>query len=141
MDFSKIIDAILDKEVYFHYAKSGGKWGQNVNKRETKAELYFNIQDSKYLNNKQKQRLIIMGWHRVHHEEHILIMTCQEERLQEANKEKVIHHFRQLLQDILPEPKKRIASKEPARVKETVYQEKRMQSQKKKLRQKPQSDE
>lgn len=136
MDYNKIIDAILDKEVYFHFAKSGGHGGQNVNKRETKAELYFNIFDSKYLNAKQKQRLIILWWHRVHHEEHILIMTCQEERFQEANKEKVIHHFRELLNDILPEPKKRFATKAPARVKETIHVEKKIQSQKKQLRQK-----
>ena len=64
-------------------------------------------------------------------------MTCQEERLQEANKEKVIHHFKELLQDIFPEPKERVVTKEPARVKETIHQEKKMQSQKKKLRQPP----
>lgn len=137
MDYSKIIDAILAKEVYFHFAKSGGKWGQNVNKRETKAELYFNIQDSKYLTPEQKERLITIGAHRVHHEEKILIMTCQEERLQEANKEKVIHHFRELLTQALIIPKKRVQTKEPARVKEQVHEAKKIQSQKKQLRQKP----
>jgi protein subunit release factor A len=37
----------------------------------------------------------------IHHHEWILIMTCQEERFQHANKEKVIHHFRQLLGESL----------------------------------------
>jgi ribosome-associated protein len=108
-----------------------------VNKRETKAELYFNIYDSQYLDKAQKARLIQAAGHRVHHEEHILIMTCQEERLQEANKEKVIHHFRQLLEQILPEPKKRVATKIPKRVKEERINEKKVQGQKKSLRQKP----
>lgn len=137
MDNSNIIDEILDKEVYFHFAKSGGKWGQNVNKRETKAELYFNIYDSKYLTPGQKQRLIIIWGNSVHHDEHILIMTNQEERYQEANKEKVIHHFRQLLETILPEPKKRVQTKAPARVKETIHEEKKIQAKKKSLRKKP----
>ncbi|NCO98169.1 aminoacyl-tRNA hydrolase, partial [bacterium] len=44
-----MIDAILQKEVHFHFSKSGGHGGQNVNKRETKAELYFNIHDSDFL--------------------------------------------------------------------------------------------
>ena len=64
-------------------------------------------------------------------------MTNQEERHQEANKEKVIHHFKQLLEEILPEPVQRIETKEPARVKESIHQAKEIQSRKKQLRQKP----
>jgi len=113
MDYSKIIDTVLAKEVYFHFSKSGGKWGQNVNKRETKAELYFNIRDTRYLNDAQKRRLIQYAGHMIHHHEQILIMTNQEERTQVANKAKVIHHFRELMNHILPEPKKRIGTRAP----------------------------
>jgi hypothetical protein len=52
----------------------------------------------------------------IHHNEGILIMTDQEERLQIANKEKVIHHFKELMNHILPEPKKRVGTQVPARV-------------------------
>jgi hypothetical protein len=45
-------------------------------------------------------------------------MTDQEERQQGANKEKVIHHFRELMSHILTEPKKRIGTKAPIRVEE-----------------------
>ena len=69
MDTQQVIQQILDREVHFHFSKSGGHGGQNVNKRETKAELYFNIHDSQYLTPEQKQRLIDLGGHRVHHEE------------------------------------------------------------------------
>ncbi|MBU0626762.1 hypothetical protein KKH82_05060 [Patescibacteria group bacterium] len=53
-----IIEKILDKELHFHFTKSSGHGGQNVNKRNTKAELYFNIHDSEHLTEDQKQRLI-----------------------------------------------------------------------------------
>ena len=136
MNNQDIIDAILQKEVHFHFSKSGGHGGQNVNKRETKAELYFNIHDSDFLTPEQKQRLIDLAGHMVHHEEWILIMTCQEERLQIANKEKVIHHFRQLLEQILPEQKKRVATKIPKKQREARISDKKITSKTKQLRQK-----
>ena len=136
MNNQDIIDAILQKEVHFHFSKSGGHGGQNVNKRETKAELYFNIHDSDFLTPEQKQRLIDLAGHMVHHEEWILIMTCQEERLQIANKEKVIHHFRQLLEQILPEQKKGVATKIPKKQREARISDKKITSKTKQLRQK-----
>ena len=69
MDIQKIIEDILQKEVHFHFAKSGGHGGQNVNKRNTKAELFFNIHDSQYLTPEQKERLIDLAGHQIHHEE------------------------------------------------------------------------
>ena len=128
MDYSKIIDAILDKEVYFHFARSGGKWGQNVNKRETKAELYFNVRDTRYLNDAQKRRLIQCAGHLIHHNAWILIMTDQEERLQVANKEKVTYHFRELLNHIMPEPKQRRWTQAPARVEQQRQEAKKYRS-------------
>ena len=135
-----IIQNILAREVHFHFSKSGGHGGQNVNKRETKAELYFNIQDSQYLTPEQKERLIQLAGSRVHHEESILIMTCQEERLQIANKEKVIHHFRQLLEAIIPEPQNRIPTKLPKAEREARILDKKITGKIKQNRQKPQID-
>jgi tyrosyl-tRNA synthetase len=40
-------------------------------------------------------------------------MTCQEERYQGANKQKVLTRFCELLTKALPEPIKRIATKVP----------------------------
>lgn len=131
------IENILKYEVYFHFVKSSGSGGQNVNKKNTKAELYFNINDSLYLDNKQKQRLIAAVGHLVHHQEWILIMTCQEERYQHANKKIVIHRFRQLLNEILPEPKKRISTKTPQREREARILDKKIRAKKKQNRQTP----
>jgi len=141
MNNQQIIDAILQKEVHFHFSKSWGHGGQNVNKRMTKAELFFNIHDSHYLTPEQKQRLVQLWWHQIHHEEGILIMTCQEERLQIANKEKVIHHFRQLLNEAMKEPKERISTSIPASEREARILDKKYQWQKKQNRQQPSIDE
>ena len=69
METQSTIENILAHEVHFHFSKSGGHGGQNVNKRETKAELYFNIHDSQRLSFEEKQRLIDIAGHMVHHEE------------------------------------------------------------------------
>jgi len=54
-------------------------------------------------------------------------MTCQEERLQIANKEKVIHHFRQLLNEAMKEPKERISTSIPASEREARILDKKYQ--------------
>ncbi len=137
MNTQQIIDAILRNEVHFHFSKSGGHGGQNINKRNTKAELFFNVHDSQYLTPEQKQRLIDIAGHHIHHHEGILIMTSQEERLQIANKEKVIHHFRQLLLEAMKEPKQRIPTQIPQKEREARIMDKKFQSRKKQERQKP----
>ncbi|MBU0626763.1 hypothetical protein KKG31_00340 [Patescibacteria group bacterium] len=67
-------------------------------------------------------------------------MTCQEERYQHANKAKVIHHFKKLLDESLIEPEERIPTKLPKYKKEKRSEEKKYHSQKKANRQKPELD-
>lgn len=137
MDTNQIIDKIIQHELHFHFSKSGGHGGQNINKRNTKAELYFNVHDSQYITPEQKQRLIALSGQMIHHQEGILIMTCQEERYQGANKEKVIHHFSQLLREALAEPKERIPTDLPESEREARILDKKFTSETKQLRQKP----
>jgi len=132
-----IIENILAHEVHFHDSKSGGPGGQNVNKTNTKMSLYFNIQDSRFLTDEQKARLIELAGHKVHHHESVLIMTCQEERHQHANKNKVIKHFAELLMKALVEPKKRIPMSIPKKEREARILDKKFQGKKKQDRQKP----
>ncbi|MEI6118661.1 MAG: hypothetical protein WCP92_05565 [bacterium] len=68
-------------------------------------------------------------------------MTCREERFQRANKEKVIHYFRQLLTEILVEPKERIATNIPKAEREARIMDKKFTSKTKQLRQKPKGEE
>jgi len=136
-----IIENILAHEVHFHDSKSGGNGGQNVNKRNTKIALYFNIEDSQFLTNEQKERLIKLAGHKVHHEESLLIMTCQEERHQHANKNKVIKHFAELLMEAFKEPKERVPTNIPKKEREARILDKKFTGQKKQNRQKPNSEE
>ncbi len=135
------IQNVLDQEIYFRFSKSSWAGGQNINKRETKAELYFNIGNSQYLTSSQKNRLIAMAGNMVHHGENILIMTCQEERLQKANKEKVLAHFKQLLATAMVEPKKRIATNIPTAQREARILQKKHTAKIKLLRKSPQREE
>ena len=101
MDVDSIIKNMLKHDVHFHFSKSGGHGWQKINKKKTKAELYFNLWDSEYLTDEQKELFIKKAWHAMHHHERILIMTCQEERYQRANKDKVIHLFVSLLKEVI----------------------------------------
>ena len=134
--FNYVIDHIIDHELHFQYTKSSGHGGQNVNKRETKVELYFDITNSPNLTPTQKQRLKKYGSPYLYRDGTTLIMTCQEERYQAANREKVLDHFRALLAQALPEPKKRIATKIPYSQKQKTLQQKIIHSRKKQQRSK-----
>lgn len=141
MDSKTIIDNILRYEVQYKFSKSSGNGGQNINKRNTKAELYFNITHSVYLSSPQKIKLVKVGAHMVHRQEGVLIMTCQEERLQWANKKKLITNFRALLLQALQEDIPRIATKVPPQERKIRLSDKKLQGQKKILRQKPGTEE
>ncbi len=141
MESENIIQNCIDHEIHFHFSKSGGHGGQNINKRNTKAELYFNIHDSQYLTPEQKQRLIDLAWEMIHHHEGILIMTCQEERYQHANKKKVLHHFNQLLTQACREPKERISTHIPRAEREARIMDKKFTSKTKQLRKNPREEE
>jgi len=108
-----IIQKIFADDIHFHFSKSGGHGGQNVNKRQTKAELYFNIDACRYLSDDQKQRLKDVCGNYVHHHSSTLILTCQEERYQHANKTKVSHHFITLLHQACDSPIERIPKTPP----------------------------
>jgi len=134
MTIDEILEKILTHEVHFHFCKSWGHWGQNVNKRKTKAELYFNVADSHFLDEEQKDLIVDNAWNRIHHHEKILIMTCQEERYQHANKKKVIHHFRQFMKESLHVDIPRVSTKIPKTVKNKRKEKKIQHAEKKKRR-------
>ena len=126
------IDKIL-KEVKFNFSRSGGKGGQNVNKVETKAELVFNIKNSKLLDDEIKTLLKTRLKNKTDNDWNIRI-TSQSQRTQLGNRKKSIEKFIKLLNSALKKVKPRVKTKKSKSSKINVLEDKRRHGIKKKQR-------
>lgn len=124
----------LLKEVDFRFVRSGGKGGQNVNKVASKAELYFDINNSQLLLPEQKEILLNKLSTRLS-ENGVLKITSQDARTQLENKAKATRKFFFIIKKTLAPVKKRIVSKPTLQSKENRLQDKKLKSLIKKLRQ------
>jgi len=97
-------------EFVFLTSRSSGAGGQNVNKVNTKVELRFSIAFSQLLSEEEKELLRTKYPNRINTENE-LVITCQTERSQLKNKEKVVEKFYKLLETALTPRKKRTATK------------------------------
>ncbi len=88
---------IIDHEIVYKHSRSWGHWWQKVNKKETKAEGYFNVVSCHLLNEDQKDWLLKM-YHNHISKEWVLRLICQEERSYHHNLEKLKKHFKVLLE-------------------------------------------
>ena len=103
----------LIKEIDFQFSTSQWNGGQNVNKRETKAQWFFDIENSKLLNTRQKQNLHRKYPQYIYQDGRKMLISNQEFRTQKANKEAVIKRFLEIINDVLTPDKKRIQTKIP----------------------------
>ena len=90
----------------FQYSRSSGPGGQNVNKVNTKAELWVTASAITGLTDAARLRLQEMAGHRLTIAGEIHIASDTERR-QEANREEVLARLRELLLQAIHEPKKR----------------------------------
>lgn len=93
-------------ELKFSISRSGGPGGQNINKVNTKAELRFDVRNSSYLTENEKERILLRLKNRINADGE-LIITSQSERTQFLNKKKAGEKFYTLLASALTEKKKR----------------------------------
>ncbi|HMT01561.1 MAG TPA: peptide chain release factor-like protein [Candidatus Absconditabacterales bacterium] len=100
-------DQIMSQEIQIRHSKSGGHGGQNVNKRETKAELYFSIKNSQFLDENQKKIFYEKAKNHIS-DEGVLRLTAQEQRSLGANIQIVKQKFLRRLESINQESKQRI---------------------------------
>jgi ribosome-associated protein len=96
----KTIDEIqerkLIKECVFKTARSGGAGGQNVNKVESKVELWFNIAESELLTEEEKE-ILLKKLHKKLEKETMIHLQEQTDRTQLKNKELIKEKFYRLI--------------------------------------------
>jgi ribosome-associated protein len=101
---------IPDSAMRFQFARSGGPGGQNVNKLNTKAELWVPLTAIVGLSERAAERLRAMAGKRLTGAGEIHI-TSETERTQEGNRAAVLDRLRALLAAAVHEPKRRRKTK------------------------------
>jgi ribosome-associated protein len=132
----KITASLLLNELVFTTSRSGGPGGQNVNKVNSKVTLQFDVQGSQILTAEEKLTLMQKLSSRITREG-FLIVNAQETRSQLQNREAVIEKFDHLIAKAFEKKKARKATKPSKSAKQERIKKKKVVSEKKKWRRKP----
>lgn len=133
---TRVTAQILAPELLFTTSRSGGPGGQNVNKVNSKVTLQFDVQNSRILTEDQKNIIAEKLSSRLTREG-ILILTAQESRSQVENKARVLEKFDEVLSVAFAKRKIRKATKPSKAAKRERLKKKKVVSEKKKWRRKP----
>ncbi|MEL6949695.1 MAG: alternative ribosome rescue aminoacyl-tRNA hydrolase ArfB [Pseudomonadota bacterium] len=105
---------LYDDELQWHAVRASGPGGQHVNKTATAVALKFNIPGSR-LPAPVKQRLLARNDRRIA-ASGVVVIRAQQARSQKQNKRAALDRLAALVAEASHEPKRRIATKTPARV-------------------------
>ena len=125
----------LIQELNFTASRSSGPGGQNVNKVSTKITLKFDVVNSSILSEEQKQ-LLLDKWRNKLTKDGVLLLSAQDSRSQQQNKEEAVAKFDQLLRSAFTIPKARKATKPSKTAQQKRIAEKKQRGEKKQWRQK-----
>jgi ribosome-associated protein len=120
-------------DLTFHYARSSGPGGQNVNKVATKVELRFDLASTNALTLAQKLRLGRK------HPAHLtrsgdFLVTSDRFRSRQRNETDVLERFAHMLRAVRHPPKPRVATRVTRSQKLQRLQQKRMRGYQKRMR-------
>ena len=97
---------IPPNEIQWIFSRSSGAGGQNINKTDSRAEIVFNIYESKTLTPWQKHR--IKSQDKVKLINGSICVAVQEKRTQYQNRQLALSRLASILRELLkPPPKKR----------------------------------
>ena len=124
--------SIDEDEIVWSFSRASGPGGQNVNKVSTAAELRFDVGKA-FLPEDLKQRLRPLAGRQLTLDG-ILVITAQETRSQERNREIALQKLIDLLRKAAHRPKRRIATRPTRASKTRRLDSKSKRGQTKKLR-------
>ena len=116
---------IPSKEIKWRFSRSSGPGGQNVNKIESRVEIFFNLEDSKVLNDYQKEILKRNLKNKLVNNS--LRLAVQEYRNQLLNRQLALMKFSSIIKNALNKPFKLRKSTQPTK----ASQKKRVEVKKK----------
>ena len=116
---------IPSNEIKWRFSRSSGPGGQNVNKIESRVEIIFNLEDSKVLNDYQKEILKRNLKNKLVNNS--LRLAVQEHRNQLLNRQLALMKFSSIIKNALNKPFKLRQSTQPTK----ASQKKRVEVKKK----------
>ena len=91
-------------EIKWRFSRSSGAGGQNVNKADSRAEIVFNVSESKTLTPYQKYRISIQD--EVKLSNGCICIAVQDKRTQYQNRQLALTRLASTLRDLLKPPPK-----------------------------------
>ena len=95
---------IPDNEIKWRFSRSSGAGGQNVNKTDSRAEIVFNVSESKTLTPYQKYRISIQD--EVKLSNGCICIAVQDKRTQYQNRQLALTRLTSTFRDLLKPPPK-----------------------------------
>ena len=95
---------IPGNEIKWRFSRSSGAGGQNVNKSDSRAEIVFNVSESKTLTPYQKYRISIQD--EVKLSNGCICIAVQDKRTQYQNRQLALTRLTSTLRDLLKPPPK-----------------------------------